>query len=98
MLPSLSFPASPDFRGPIASTNVVDAIVMVVPVAPDEDITAEGPGILDAAEAVGEFRLVFQRLDMSLGERVVVGGLGSAVRFGDVEVGQQEGVIVYERH
>ena len=35
-----------------------DAYVMVILVIPGEEAAAEGPGILDAAEALGEFRLV----------------------------------------
>jgi hypothetical protein len=34
----------------------------VILVVPGEEAAAEGPGILDAAEAPGELRLVFQRL------------------------------------
>ena len=37
-----------------------DADVMVLLVVPGEEAAAEGPGILDAAEALGELRLVFQ--------------------------------------
>jgi hypothetical protein len=44
----------------------------MIPVIPGEETAAEGPGILDAAEALGELRLVFQGLEMGLRERVVV--------------------------
>src|ERR1700760_2869281 len=37
-----------------------DADVMVILVVPGEEAAAEGPGILDTAEAPGELRLVFQ--------------------------------------
>jgi hypothetical protein len=36
-----------------------DADVMVILVVPSEEAAAEGLGILDAAEALGELRLVF---------------------------------------
>ena len=49
-----------------------DADVMVILVIPGEEAAAEGPGILDAAEAPGELRLVFQGLEMRLREGVVV--------------------------
>jgi hypothetical protein len=49
-----------------------DADVMVILIIPGEEVTTEGPGILDTAEAFGELRLVFQGLEMRLRERVVV--------------------------
>ena len=49
-----------------------DADVMVLLVIPGEEAAAEGPGILDATEALGKLRLVFQGLEMRLRERVVV--------------------------
>ena len=45
----------------------------------------------NAAEALGELGLVFQGLEVGLRERVVVGGVGPAVRLGDAEVGQHQG-------
>ena len=46
--------------------------VVVILVVPGEEAAAEGPGILDAAEALGELRLVFQGLEVRLRERIVV--------------------------
>jgi hypothetical protein len=37
-----------------------NADVMVILIVPGEEAAAEGPGILDTAEAPGELRLVFQ--------------------------------------
>ena len=54
--------------------------MVVVLIIPGEEAAAEVLGILDAAEAFGEFRLVFQGLEVGLRERVVVGGVGPAVR------------------
>src|SRR4051812_19779756 len=69
-----------------------EAGMMVVLVVPGEEAAAEVFGILDAAEPAGEFGLVLQGLEMGLGERVVVGGVGPAVRLGDAKVGQHQGV------
>jgi len=52
--------------------------VMVV-VVPLEEPAAELQGVSEAAEAVGEFRPVLQRLELALGERVVVRDVGAAV-------------------
>ena len=49
-----------------------DANVMMILVLPGEEAAAESPGILDAAEAFGELRLVFQGLEMRLREGVVI--------------------------
>ena len=48
-----------------------DAGMVVVLVVPIEEVAAEGSGVLDAAEALRELRLVFQRLEVAFGERVV---------------------------
>ena len=42
--------------------------------------------ILNAAEALWELELVFQGFEVSLQERIVVGGVGPAVQLGDAEV------------
>ena len=65
--------------------------MVVVLVVPSEEAAAEVPGILGAAEATGKFRLIFQSLEVSFRERVVIGCMGPAVRFGDSEVGQHQG-------
>src|SRR4051812_1234843 len=65
--------------------------MMVVLIVPGEEAATEVLGVLDAAEAPGELGLVFQGLEVSLRERVVVGGVGPAVRPGDAEVGQHQG-------
>src|ERR1035441_5953089 len=67
------------------------ADVMVVLIIPGEETAAKGLGILDAAEALGELRLVFQGFEMRLREGVVVRGMRPAMRLGDTKVGQQEG-------
>ena len=56
-----------------------DAGMMMVLVVPIEKAAAERLGVLDAAEALGELRLVFQGLEVAFRERVVVGGVGPAV-------------------
>jgi hypothetical protein len=44
-----------------------------------EELIAEGPGILDRAEAGGERRAVLEGLERSLGIGVVVAHVGSRV-------------------
>jgi hypothetical protein len=57
--------------------------VMVILVVPGEEAAAEGAGILNAAETLGELWLVFQGLEMCLREGVGVGGMQPAMRLGD---------------
>ena len=57
-----------------------DPGVMMVLVVPVEEAAAEAFGILDAAEALGEPRLILQGLEVAFGERVVVRGMRSIVR------------------
>ena len=45
--------------------------VVMVLIVPGEEAAAELFGVLDAAEAAGEFRLVFQGLEVGLRERRV---------------------------
>ena len=66
-----------------------DAGVMMVLVVPVEEAAAEAPGVLDAAEALWEAWLIFQGLEVALGERVVVGCVRSVVRASDPEIGEQ---------
>ena len=66
----------PDFFG-LSEMDLVgghqpDAGVMVVLIIPCEETAAEGAGLFDGFEIPWEFRLVFQRLEVSLRERVVV--------------------------
>ena len=68
-----------------------DAGVVMVAIVPVEEVAAEGLCVLDAAEALWELRLVFQSLEAAFGERIVVRGIGPAVRFGDAEIGEQQG-------
>ena len=67
-----------------------DPGMVMVPIVPVEELAAETPGILDAAEAFGEARLIFQGLEVAFGERIVVGRMWPVMRPGDAEIGQQE--------
>ena len=49
-----------------------DACVMMVARLPGEEAAAERAGLNDGLEPFGEFRLIFQRLEVGLRERVVV--------------------------
>src|SRR5208337_3594881 len=64
------------------------AVVLVVPI---EKAAAEASGVLDAAKALGEQRLILEGLEVAFRERVVVGGIRPVVRGGDAEVGEQQG-------
>src|SRR5271167_1291743 len=57
-----------------------DPEVVMVLIVPIKIIAQEASGILDAAEARGELRLVFQVLELAFGERVVAGRVRSAMR------------------
>ena len=65
--------------------------MVVVLVVPIEEAAAEASGVLDAAEALGELRLVLEGLEVAFGERVVVGDMRPVVRAGDAEIGEQQG-------
>src|ERR1019366_985541 len=54
-------------RGHEADPGMV--MVLVVPI---EEAATETPGVLDATEAFREPRLIFQRLEVALGERIIV--------------------------
>ena len=64
-----------------------DPAVVVVLVVPGEELTAEAPGVLDAAEALGETWLIFQGFEVAFGEWIVVGRVRPVMRSGDAEIG-----------
>ena len=68
-----------------------DSKVVVFAVVPIEEAAAEGLGVLDGAESVGELGLVFTGFEEAFREGIVVGGVGPAVGFGDAEIGEEEG-------
>ena len=85
-----------DAFGGVAVMDVVrsqqaDAAVVVFAVVPVEEGTAVRTGVLVRAEALGEVRPVLERLEMSLGKRVVVRDVRSRVALRDAEVGVQVG-------
>jgi len=63
---------------------------MVVLVIPGEEVAAEGLGILDAAEAFWELRLIFERLEVAFREGIVVRSIWPTVRFGDAQISKHE--------
>ena len=75
----------------LVGRHETDPSMVVVLIVPGEEATAELFGILDAAEAAGEFGLVFESLEVGLRERVVIGRVRPAMRLGDAEVGQHQG-------
>ena len=56
-----------------------DAAVPVLVVVPVEEEPAEGVRVLEGGEAIRELRPVLERLELALGEGVVVGNMGPAV-------------------
>ena len=62
----------------IGSQKAETGMMMVV-IVPLEKAPAECLCVLDAAEALGKLRLVFQCLKVAFGKWVVVGGVGPAV-------------------
>ena len=64
---------------------------MMVLIIPGEEAAAEDAGRVDGLEPFGEFRLIFQRLEVDLGEGVVIRGMWSAVGFDHAEIGQHQG-------
>ena len=65
-----------------------DPGVMMILIVPVEEAAAEAFGVLNAAKAAGEARLILQRLEMTFGERVVIGGVRPIVRSGNAEIGE----------
>ena len=68
-----------------------DARVAVVVVVPTEESSTVGTGIFEAAEAVGEVWSVLEGAELRFRIAIVIAHVGSAVGFGDPEVGQQMG-------
>ena len=60
-----------------------EAAMMMFDVVPEEEAVAVGAGVLDRAEPRREVRPVLQRLELGLGERVVVGHVRPAVGLRD---------------
>ncbi len=49
-------------------------------VVPGEELRAVGAGILDVVETLWEAGTEFERFELSLGERIIVGDVGPAGR------------------
>src|SRR5450756_674324 len=62
-------------------------MILIVPI---EEAAAERFGVLDATEALRKLRLVFHGFEVAFRERIVIGGVRPAVRFGDAEIGEQQ--------
>ena len=64
---------------------------MMVLIIPGEEAAAEGAGRVDGLEPFGEFRLIFQCLEVGFREWVVIRGVWPAVGFDHAEIGQHQG-------
>ena len=62
----------------LVGRHQADACVVMLFVIPGCEPAAECAGINDGFESFGEFRLIFQRLEVGLREGVVVGGMRPA--------------------
>ena len=71
--------------------HVGDAGMAMDGVVPSEECSAVGACVVEAAEAGGKVGAVFQGLELSLGEGVVVGDVRPAVALDDIEVDEQGG-------
>jgi hypothetical protein len=67
-----------------------EAAVMMVVVVPVDEVGAVMSRILGGTEAFGEAWAVLERLEVSLGEGVVVGDMGARVGLGDAEIGEEQ--------
>ena len=66
------YPKSGIARADPVGSHQTNASVMVVFIIPSEEAAAERAGLVDGLEPFGEFRLIFQRLEVGLREGVVV--------------------------
>lgn len=60
-------------------------------VVPLEEALAVGAGVFDAAEPLGEIGTIFERFELGLGVRIVIGDVRPAVGLGDLQIDQQGG-------
>ena len=67
-----------------------NAAVTVFMVVPGEETAAIAACILDAAKLSWKRRMVLQRLELRLGERVVVRHMRATVGLRDAKIGHQE--------
>ena len=65
--------------------EVADAAVAVSGVVPEEELAAEGKGVVEAAEAVRVAGVVLECLEVALREGVVVRDVGTGEALGDAE-------------
>ena len=67
-----------------------NACVMMVLIIPGEEAAAEPTCILDGLIPLGKLRLIFQCLEVDLGERIVIRFVWTAVGFDHAEIGQHQ--------
>ena len=67
-----------------------DAAVAVLGVVPAEERAAEGPGVLQGAEALRKLRAILQGFELGLRERIVVAHMGAAMGLGDAKISEQQ--------
>jgi len=65
--------------------------MVVLGIVPGEECLAEGPGVLDGTEPLGEIGPVFHGLELRFGIRIVVADRGSRMAFDDPEIGHEQG-------
>jgi hypothetical protein len=75
----------------VSRREQADPRVAMLGVVPTEEALAEGAGVLDTAEPLGEAGVVLEGLELALAVRVVIGDVRAAVGPCHAEVGQQHG-------
>jgi hypothetical protein len=73
----------------LVGRHQADTGMMMVLIVPSEEAAAERFG-MDATEVPRKLRLVFHGFEVAFRERIVVGGVRSAVRVGDTEIDEQQ--------
>jgi hypothetical protein len=65
--------------------------MIVLSIGPGEERLAKGPGILNGAEPLGEFRSILHSVELRFGIGIVITDRGPRMTFGDPEVGHEQG-------
>ena len=62
--------------------------MMMPGVIPGKEPLAKNPTVLEGTKTIRELGPILERFEVGLGERIVIGVVRSAVRFGDSQISQ----------